>query len=89
MSNQRFGNARPDYKLCAFDALPARLRRIIANAPYDYTSVSVLKMWRETRDVDYCARRIIERIFEQRDEAIRRDWGPDHPMIGARPKGWQ
>lgn len=85
--NQKFGSAY--FHWSEFDALPQRLRNIIAHAPSSYSVTNLLAGWRRSGDLDSCARVLIEKIFDDRDHLIARDWGEDHPMIGARPKGWR
>ncbi len=85
--NQKFGEAY--FLWSEFDALPRRLRNLVAHAPYSYSVTGLLKKLRKTNDVDYCARSFVEQVFSDRDRFLARDWSKDHPMIGARPEGWR
>lgn len=66
-----------------FDALTPRLRRLMAHAPYDYTTNWVLKDLRaygEARTADL----FVAAVFRDRDRELRKVWSSDHPMIGSR-----
>jgi hypothetical protein len=86
MSNQTSGipvNREAD--LAAFDALPGPLKRLVWAAPYKFSAQSVAKQLRKRGgDVVAARRDFIEYVFVMRDREIRKDYGEDHPMIGAR-----
>jgi hypothetical protein len=76
----------------AYDALPPRVRRLLQQAPYDYDTVSVRRMHQDCMAAFLSEQRFVrtlaESFLQDRDKEIRAVWGADHPMIGARPKGW-
>lgn len=68
------------------DKLPARLRQIIAYAPYDYQVEPYLVEWRTARDElseDEIAARWVSEMADHRRLEARDLYGPNHPQATA------
>lgn len=89
MSNTKFGTYVSSIEMWrTYDALPPELRAVLRNAPYDYFAGDFLKSFQAIKDIKESRNFFIDAIFKDRDKRILETYGPDHPMIGARPKGY-
>lgn len=80
-------------ELAVYDSMPAELRRVINQAPYDYEVSSWRRDWRKAQarggSLQSFREYMIRVILRDRDKEIAEVWGVDHPMYRQRPKGWQ
>lgn len=86
-SNQTTGSYRCTAKESwrAFDALSPRARLLVAHVPYDIATPPLEDAFLAHGRDDAAFRAwFIGRVFALRDRELRKAYGSDHPMIGAR-----
>lgn len=90
MNNEPDGTAREGRELhfAIYDRLPPGLRRLLANAPYNY-AVKKYPLAIKKYGVEAVYRGQIAFFFADRDKMIKKIYGKEHPQYRQRPPGYE